>query len=170
MTGEQPRVRRIRSEEADLLRRVRLAALADAPHAFSSTHETERHLPPSVWEQRTVDGADSDHLATFVAMVDAEACGISLGRALAGQPGVVELNSMWVVPSLRGTDAAVALVDAVVAWARTVDAVAIELWVVRDNERAAAFYSKYGFVELIGFPSPPDDPCALERRLRLDLD
>jgi GNAT superfamily N-acetyltransferase len=169
MTGEQPEVRRIRSDEADLLRRMRLAALADAPEAFGSDHETEQQFRPSTWIRRSVDGAESDHLAMFVATVTGEACGISLGRLLADAPGVVELNSMWVAPPQRGTGIAVALVDAVVEWARTIDAVTVELWVVRENERAAAFYSHYGFVEVIGFPSPPDDPCALERRLRLDL-
>ena len=40
---------------------------------------------------------------------------------------------------------------------------------IREDERAAAFYARYGFVERVGFVSQPDDPCGLERRLRLDL-
>ncbi len=163
-------MRRIRADEIELLRRLRLTALADAPEAFSSEHETERQFPRSTWEQRSIDGAGSDHLAMFVAMAEADACGMSLGRLLDGVPGVVELNSMWVAPPQRRTGVAVALVDAVVEWAQSIDAVAVELWVIRENERAAAFYARYGFVEMVGFASQPDDPCGLERRLRLDFD
>ena len=120
-------MRRIRADEAQLLRRVRLAALADAPEAFSSEHETERQFTRSRWEQRSFDAADSVHLATFVAMVGADACGMSLGRLLDDAPGVVELNSMWVARPQRGTGVAVALVDAVVEWALSIDAAAVEL-------------------------------------------
>jgi GNAT superfamily N-acetyltransferase len=169
MNGAAREVRRIRHDETDLLRSVRLAALADAPHAFSSDHAVERQLPRSAWEQRTLDGAGSSHMATFVAMVGAEARGMSLGRRLDHSPRVVELNSMWVAETERGSGAAVALVDAVVGWARSIGSGAVELWVMRGNDRAEAFYSRYGFVELIDFPSQPDDPCGLERRMRFDL-
>ena len=50
---------------------------------------------------------------------------------------------MWVWPEARGTGAAEALVDAVVAGEGP-----IELWVTQGNDRAIAFYRRMGFVEI----------------------
>jgi hypothetical protein len=39
-------VRRVRADEADALRDIRLRALADTPLAFGSTHAREAAYPP----------------------------------------------------------------------------------------------------------------------------
>jgi ribosomal protein S18 acetylase RimI-like enzyme len=65
-----------------------------------------------------------------------------MAAALPAEDGV-ELASMWVAPHARGTGAAGALVDAVVAWA---DAATVTLYVVEANVRARRLYERHGFV------------------------
>lgn len=57
-------VRRLRVEDAHLLRAVRLAALEDAPDAFGETLEGARSAD---WSARAQDGASLPDRAVFVA-------------------------------------------------------------------------------------------------------
>jgi len=49
-------IRRIRQDEGLRLRRLRRAALADAPMAFSSTLEGEEAFPEHLWHERAQRG------------------------------------------------------------------------------------------------------------------
>jgi GNAT superfamily N-acetyltransferase len=163
-------VRRIRPDDAERLRSVRLAALVDTPAAFARTYEEESPHPPELWSERASMGSAGDAVATYFAeTASAEVVGLVAGIADEDCVGVVELVSMWVAPEARGTGVAVALVDAVVAWARASAGHSVELWVMRENTSAERFYERYGFVELDDFRASPSDPCRNERRMRLDL-
>jgi hypothetical protein len=63
-------VRRIRADEADSLRNVRLTALADSPSAFSSTYARESLLTAEDWADRAQAGSAGSERATFFAMAD----------------------------------------------------------------------------------------------------
>ena len=152
-------VRRIRPDEGPLLKQVRLAALADTPSAFAKTHEEESTYDDVEWTRRATEWSDGSDGATFFVEVDGEVQGLVGGH----RPDGAELVSMWVRPEARGTGAAEALVDAVVAWA----AGPVELWVTQGNDRAMAFYRRMGFVETDDFQPLPSDPCKNEVRMRL---
>lgn len=164
-----PAVRRIRPDEGELLRQVRLAALADAPAAFGSDHDEEAAFDAGVWVERAARGAtDEGGMATFV-LDGGEAGGPALGIAVGHRPGPdparVELVSMWVDPAVRGTGAGRSLVDAVAGWAAETGASSLDLWVMRTNGAAQAFYERLGFAPATDVEIAPDDPCRAEVRL-----
>ena len=153
-------VRRIRADEGPLLKRMRLAALSDTPSAFSKTHEEESGYADEEWASRAQAWSDGRDGVTFFAEVDGQVRGLVGGH----RPGDAELVSMWVDPEARGSAVAVALVDAVIAWAEG----PVELWVTQGNDRAIAFYRRVGFVETDDHQPLPSDPCKNEVRMRLE--
>jgi len=127
-------VRTLTAAEWRILRDTRLAALADAPDAFTSKHAREAGYADEVWVERTPTSA--------VAFID----GVPVGLAGCVEfPGAdhMELVGMWVHPDHRGTDVAAAIVDHVV---RMTDGRPLMLGVVATNDRAQAFYRRAGFV------------------------
>jgi GNAT superfamily N-acetyltransferase len=141
-------IRRIRQDEALRLRLFRLAALADAPMAFSSTLERERAFPEHLWRERAERGAVETERITVVAEDDGEWIGLATGLADApDDPNEARpvLVGMFLAPAARGRGVGVALVDAVVAWARERRATALGLWVTSTNNSAIALYTKCGF-------------------------
>ena len=140
-------------------REIRLAALADAPDAFSGTLAEAEALPDDDWREMTRAGA------IFIAAeggtrgggagagdapadaADAPAGALAgvvagLARESAAERG---LGAMWVAPAWRGRGAAGALIAAVVGWARAEGAERLGLWVPADNARARACYQRQGF-------------------------
>lgn len=75
----------------------------------------------------------------------------------------VELISMWVAPSQRGTGLAERLVDEVVAWA-TAHGQRTCLMVRDDNVGAIRAYARAGFIDH-GVPEDWPDDAAPERRM-----
>jgi GNAT superfamily N-acetyltransferase len=165
-------VRRVAADEWRRLRAVRLAALRDAPEAFSARAADEEGFDDAVWIDRATRGASDDHgSATFLLDVPGapEPLGIAVGHRPGPDPHRVELVSMWVVPSERRTGAGRRLVDAVAGWAAATGATHLDLWVMRANPGAQAFYERLGFTPATGMEVAPDDPCRDEVRLTLPL-
>src|SRR5215467_11700539 len=96
-------VRRIRAEEWERLRAVRLRALADAPMAFGSTLAAEQAQPDEFWRRRAAGGAADDDRATFVAERDGAWVGIGTCVLEAGGTGArpAWVFGMWVEPAVR---------------------------------------------------------------------
>lgn len=139
------RTRRIRADEAMLLRALRLLALADAPWAFSGGLADEAAVPAQEWERRATDCATrDDDLVIFVTRFGTPS-GLVRAYAPAAEPGRRELCAMWVAPWARGTGAADALVAEVVDWAGGVGADAVTLWVNEGNVGARRLYARHGF-------------------------
>jgi ribosomal protein S18 acetylase RimI-like enzyme len=158
-------VRRIQADEALHLREIRLAALADTPEAFTTTHAEMVDQPVAFWADRVTTNASGDAAATLIA----EDVGLWLGMVAAYHPdpddGAVELVSMWVAPDGRRSGAGRALVDSVLEWARQIGAPSVGLWVMRGNDPAIALYERCGFVIDADHQPIPDDPCADEVRM-----
>ncbi len=124
-------------------RRLRLAALRDAPEAFVSSYEQEEAYDEAFWRLRM---ARSARLVATVDDTDGTtgALGIvSVGQA--SEPDVAELFGLWVDPEQRGAGVAMKLVEAAARQARDDGRRAIKLWVATDNGRAVAFFSSAGF-------------------------
>lgn len=153
--------RRVRSDDGPLLKRTRLAALADTPDAFASTLEAESQASDERWSSLARERASGRDHATFFAVDGEEVVGLVGGHRTGAS--TVELVSMWTDPDARGRGIGRALVDAVVAWA---DGSTVELWVTRGNERALGLYERCGFVTTGDHQPLPSDPCKDEVRMR----
>ncbi|MDW3217618.1 MAG: GNAT family N-acetyltransferase [Acidimicrobiales bacterium] len=155
-------VRRIQADDVDLLRRVRLAALADTPSAFAKSYDEESGYPDEFWAERARSNASGAAHTTFFAF-DGEACVGLVGGHAAVDGDHVDLVSMWTDPAARGTGVGAALVVAVLDWA---DGRAVELWVTRGNDAALRLYERCGFAETGDHQPLPSDPCKDEIRMR----
>ncbi len=133
------KVRRAIPGDEPILRALRLQAMTDAPQAFGSTYARELARTTADWRQWLSPGV------TFILEVSDTARGIVAGQHDLAELDIVHLMAMWVHPTLRGTGAAIALVAAVLEWARAEHARAVRLDVMRDNARARGFYARAGF-------------------------
>jgi len=130
----------------DRLKRIRIAALRDAPQAFGTTLQVAQGWSDDVWRQQVKD------LPTFVAT------DVGIARGVAdGSSTNARLVSMWVSPTARGLRVGERLVEAVAAWARDAGFKRLLLNVADDNWAAIALYERLNFWptgETMGFPPP----------------
>jgi GNAT superfamily N-acetyltransferase len=134
-------VREMVPDEWRTLREIRLAALRDAPDAFGSTYGEQAAFGEVDWRRRITNGGA--FLAYLPEVSTAEPVGLAGGYQPA--PGVVELVSMYVRPEGRGRGVGEALVEAVIGWARAMNATTVHLWVTETNKHAVALYERCGF-------------------------
>lgn len=160
-------VRRIRPDEGEALRRVRLAALSDSPEAFGSTYSREMLLTGDEWADRARRSASGSERALFFALDRESIVGLAGGYRPDGTAADVELISMWTDPSARRSGVGRRLVDAVIEWSRSVGAERVDLWVTKGNDPAEALYRAMGFVETGDYQPLPSDPCRDELRMSL---
>ncbi|SDU81567.1 Ribosomal protein S18 acetylase RimI [Microlunatus sagamiharensis] len=138
-------------------RTLRLAALAEAPYAFGSTLAgTLADDGEAYWRARLT--TVPHNLVVVLAGQDAGMVSLVAPDPADGSP---ELISMWVSPHARGTGAADAAVEAVLAVADGEHpGRPVTLSVFADNAAATRLYRRHGFVD--AGPSPDDDR---ERRM-----
>ena len=125
------------------LKRVRLAALQDAPTAFGITHASAAAYTDAAWQDRAAGRGPARYLLAFE---DDTAIGI-VAHVPSGEHDL-GLIAMWGAPSHRGSTAATQLVQAVQRHATENIHQRVVLDVSPDNHRAAAFYQKLGFTFL----------------------
>ena len=157
------RVRRAGLGDEDVVRSLRLRALADAESAFDSTLAREQAWGPPDWQRWISDGA------TFVLEGSAGPVGIVAGFPHWTVKGAVLLASMWVDPAARGTGAADSLVAAVIDWARERGAGEVLLDVGQDNLAARRCYERNGFLAT-GHEFVRERDGLMEMGMRLALD
>ena len=151
---------RLRGDDWQTLRDLRLAALQESPHAFRAKLSDERRYSREQWTSFL--GA----VAWFVARrVNAP---IGMAGLLQQDPGP-ELIGMWVAPHERGQGVGAMLTRAVVDLATSQGATSVGLWVTDGNDTARAMYQRLGF-EFTGewAPLPHDAPTG-EHQMRIVL-
>jgi len=158
-------VREAGPEDWEVLREVRLAALAEAPYAFGSTYAREAAFTEEKWRGRLASRA-----VTFFAF----AAGLADGKpaGLAGvyeEDGSADLVSMWVRPGARGLGVGETLVVSAAGWARARDHDTLYLWVTESNEAACKLYERCGFTPTGERQPLPSDPSLDEIRMRRPL-
>jgi ribosomal protein S18 acetylase RimI-like enzyme len=131
-------------EDWQTWRELRLAALAEAPYAFGSKLADWQGEGDRAERWRARLAIPGSH--NVVAVRDGRPVGMVSGVPT-GDPGVVELISMWVDPAARGRGVGDRLLAAVEQWARQVGAGTVRLAVVPDNEAAIGLYRRNGFAE-----------------------
>lgn len=162
-------VREVTEEDWELLRDVRLTALAEAPDAFGSTHAQEAAFTEEQWRGRI-----SGPAVLFFAHeqpgphVDRKPHVNTAPIGLAGvyaEDGAADLISMWVRPSARGLGVGEALVTAVADWTKAHDLGPLYLWVTESNAPARRLYERCGFTPTGERQPLPSDPALTEIRM-----
>lgn len=152
-------VRRVRAEEWEAVRALRLEALQDAlaPLAFLTSHEFESHHVDDFWKQRAAGASSGGAVAQYV-VVAADGRWVGSATGLLEEPGgddygdqpiaqrQVHVVGVWLHPDHRGRGLIQQAIDAVVGWGREHGAERARLYVHADNPRARAAYVKAGFV------------------------
>lgn len=142
-------IRRITGTEHRELRAIRLEALRDSPAAFGSTYEDTAALPEDVWRRQAAVGASAEESATFIAADEAGTwVGIAGVEPVPDVPDTVCIHSVYVSPQHRGpAGPAAELMTASIRHAQVhTDVGWLTLGVHEHNERALAFYRRFGFV------------------------
>jgi ribosomal protein S18 acetylase RimI-like enzyme len=134
-------LRVLTADDWPLWRDARLAALTDAPHAFTSRLDDWDSGGERRWRQRL----EMPGTYNVVAEIDGRPVGMASG--VPGDDGVLELRSVWVSPAARGQRLGDRLIGAVEAWARQAGAAELRLAVIDGNEPAITLYRRHGFVE-----------------------
>jgi ribosomal protein S18 acetylase RimI-like enzyme len=146
-----------------VLRKIRLRALAESPHAFTSYYLRERWWTRRRWCRR-LDSAE-----WIVALDRGEVIGIAaVVDCSPEEPHHVE--SIWVEPAHRGRGVLRSLVHYASRLTRECGHSELWLWVLEDNIHARRAYKRLGFVwtrerQQIG----PVYRRRFERRLRLAI-
>ncbi len=172
-------VRRVRADEGERVRDLRLRAVSDpaASIAFLTTYEQELARDEAFWAERAAGGSDGGSAAMFVAEDGEEWVGSV--TVLVKKPGQVEdavrsstigradVVGVFVAPEARGTGAIDALLDAAARWTADQGFETLGLEVHVDNHRAQAVYRRAGFVPTgETFTGPIGAELAMSRSLR----
>ena len=147
-------VLRLVADDWQAYRLIRLAMLQESPRSFGSTHARAASFDEPLWRQRLADNA------VMLAVVGTTPAGSAMYSEFGmTDPGDCSLFGMWVNPRFRGAGVGRALVDAVIAQARTAGKRRVVLRVVADNDPAAGLYAGTGFV-----PTGRTVPCAQDEQ------
>ena len=156
-------IRRVKPNEGEMLMRIRLMSLLDAPYAFATSYLDDAQLPAEAWSERASRAASGDEEAVYVA--DAPVGWVGLVGAYTPRASERHLYGMWVDPGYRGQGLGEALLHTVEDWARLAGATTLSLWVAETNEPAVALYRRCGY-ELDGGSQPmPNDPTVIEQSM-----
>jgi ribosomal protein S18 acetylase RimI-like enzyme len=139
------KVRSFERDEYELLRRLRLRMLEDAPDAFTITADSERGKPMTWWRDRLASSCNDPNRLVLVVERDDEPIGSALGVIDGFDRTLAHLYALWVDPSARREGAASALIEAIVTWANERGAKTIELSVTVGNDAASKLYERHGF-------------------------
>ena len=163
-------VRRIRADDADLLRTVRLRALEDSPQAFASTFAEESALLPADWVRRATRDAAGSGSALFIALDGDDPVGMAGGFEPKDRGDERHLWGMWVAPEARRGGVGQALAGAVIDWASRAGATGVTLWLAEGNAPAAALYEQLGFTATGRRQPLPSHPGVMEQFLLKEIE
>jgi GNAT superfamily N-acetyltransferase len=156
-------VRRIRPDEAETLRSVRLRALADAPGDATTTVARTAALTADHWVDAATANSSGGTQATFFAEseeargTDPDGIVVGMVGCYANRDGIVNLIGLWSAPGHRAVGVADRLLEVVASWARDQGATYLRHWLVERNEFARTFYEGVGFVATgTAMPYEPD--------------
>ncbi|MER7753758.1 GNAT family N-acetyltransferase [Kitasatospora sp. NPDC097643] len=142
-------IRRLSSDDWQLWRELRLAALAEAPYAFGS--KLADWQGPGDIEERWRSRLEIPGALDLVALLDgrpvAMASGVPGDEDAAGGVDAAELISMWVGPQARGRGVGDRLIGEITRWAGEQGYATLKLAVMPDNDAAIALYRRQGFAD-----------------------
>lgn len=138
-------VRRIRPDDVESYREMRIRALTLAPYAYGTTLGAALDREYEDWEGFVLRAASADNLALFV--LDRGDGALAGSAAAMVNPEVAEMDiiQMWLDEDLRGRGWAERILGAAEAYALTRGRGACVLWVADGNDRARRFYERTGY-------------------------
>ena len=139
------RVQRLTPKDWPVLKATRLAALQEAPQAFTSRYEVEAAKPDAAWQQMAAANASDETSAGFLAYDGVNPVGLLAALWQDKAQGLVRLVSLWVAPSARRHGVASQLLEHALGWARAVGALACEAEATEENHSAEVLYWRQGF-------------------------
>ncbi|HAJ37648.1 MAG TPA: GNAT family N-acetyltransferase [Chloroflexi bacterium] len=135
-------IRPLQPDQWELHKRLRLAALADAPYAFTTQLADAAARPDAAWAAMTAQRASDPHGVTYFAFVQGEPC--AMAACVLTELGA-EMLAVWVAPAHRQQGVGLALVDYARQWARARGVDMLVVGVYADNVAAVRFYARAGF-------------------------
>lgn len=142
--------RQIQKHEWQLMKRVRLAALQDAPQAFATSFASAQSMADTHWQQRAAEGAQGEKSFCTLAFDNSEPIAMAIGLPDETNAHYSHLVAMWVSPNYRGSNAARLILEEIFHWAKKRGARYIFAGVTENNHRAESFYRKMGFITYNG--------------------
>lgn len=141
ITGATIEIRRLGVDDAEAYRRIRLAALANAPRSFGAVHAVEAARPVRDFAERLASAI------VLGAWVGAELVGTADFRRETGpkEAHKAVVRGVYVAPHWRRHGVSTHLLRALIAAARE-EVEQLLLTVVQDNAGAIALYERFGFV------------------------
>ena len=133
-------------------RDLRRRALEDSPEAFSSTLAQSLAIPDEEWRARLVRVMPTTDYP-LAADSAAGLCGLVWSRVEADDSSVAQLYQMWVAPEVRGQGVGREMVNAALAWMRSIGIKRAILGVTSGDRPARRLYESIGFTPY-GEPEP----------------
>ncbi len=145
MDATNVRIRLARPDDWQAVRDIRLRSLMDTPDAFGATLEEESAYGRPEWIA-WIEGWEGTTNVMYVADTDDALVGMAVGSRDGGAMDA-HLYAMWVDPAWRTRGVGSRLVHEVLAWARSWGSTWVILGVTENNDGAARFYERLGFVD-----------------------
>jgi ribosomal protein S18 acetylase RimI-like enzyme len=140
-------VRRVRPEEWEELRALRVRALEESPDSFGSTLSEARQRDDDDWRAWAEAAGSSAASAVFVAVEDGTLVGLCGSFLHEDNRQIAQIVAMWVAPAYRGRRVGEKLLDAASEWSTEHGARELVLDVTETNQAARRLYRSVGFSE-----------------------
>lgn len=161
-------IRRLRPGEGQLYKEVRLAALKDAPYAFTTTYASALSRSPESWSAQADGSATGPDRCTVIAFADESPVGIAAVYRNEESREDAELLQVWVAPDFRGTGVARDLVDTLIDWCADNGIRRVFAGITQGNDRALRFYRKCGLDVVDSVPAESPGGVMLARRVEFE--
>ena len=139
--------RRLKPDEVELHRDLRLQALGDSPGSFGETLAEAAERPTTYWEGLTRSVTESGGHVMFITFEGDAPIGSAYGLRDQERSDGGRVGGMWVRPESRRKGVGSTLLHAVVDWARACAFTRVALWAPDQNPAAMALYRRDGFRE-----------------------
>lgn len=135
-------IRLLEADQWPLYKVMRIAALKDAPYAFSSTLEGALARSDAEWISLVSRYAGDTISISYLAFCGSTACGMA---ACVDHGEETEMFAVWVDPKFRRMGIGVGLIDYALHWSIARGARKITVGVYSDNPGGIALYRYAGF-------------------------
>ena len=150
-------VRKIKTNEFELYKSLRIRALTDAPYAFGGTRDEAINKPIGWYKKETLRWSKSEKSTIFIAFSDEIAIGL-VGAFFENKTGRAFICSMWVDPEFRKSGVGNSIVKKSSYWLSDRGGSSIFAWVAESNKSAIRFYKSLGFVATNEKETLPSNP------------
>lgn len=155
------------SNDWDVLRKIRLAALSESAGSFLSTYQDETEYDESKWQSEFIRGE------WYVGVVDPDSnepvsvLGITREHGSPIQRHFLEY--VWVAPEFRRRGLAFTMIQLVLGRLRSAGVRTLFLWVLDGNDNAMRLYKRLGFVSCNHSHPLEARPGRSEELMQVDL-